>query len=176
MAPDLYYEAVIIIIAFILTGNAFEARAKTKTSSCAALARQSAPATARVVRDDDDGAARDRRAGRERARAARQSSFDRASASPVDGEVVSGESAVDESMLTGESMPVAKAAGDRVIGGTINGTGALRYRATTLGADSMLAQIVRLMRDAQGSRAPIQTSRRSHQPAYSSRSCWRSRS
>ena len=76
---------------------------------------------------------------------------------PVDGEVVSGgASAVDESMLTGESLPVAKQAGDRVIGGTINRTGAFRYRATTLGADSVLAQIVRLMRDAQGSRAPIQ--------------------
>jgi Cu+-exporting ATPase len=74
----------------------------------------------------------------------------------VDGAVLSGESAVDESMLTGESAPVAKAMGDRVIGGTINRTGALRYRATTLGADSVLAQIVRLMRDAQGTRAPIQ--------------------
>ncbi|PYQ63381.1 MAG: heavy metal translocating P-type ATPase, partial [Acidobacteria bacterium] len=68
----------------------------------------------------------------------------------------SGVSAVDESMLTGESMPVGKKAGDRVIGGTINRTGAFRYRATTLGADSVLAQIVKLMRDAQGSRAPIQ--------------------
>ncbi len=75
---------------------------------------------------------------------------------PVDGEVLSGASAVDESMLTGESMPVEKQTGDRVIGGTINRTGAFRYRATTLGADSVLAQIVRLMRDAQGSRAPIQ--------------------
>jgi Cu+-exporting ATPase len=75
---------------------------------------------------------------------------------PVDGEVLSGRSAVDESMLTGESMPVAKQAGDRVIGATINRTGAFRYRATTLGADSLLSQIVRLMRDAQGSRAPIQ--------------------
>jgi Cu+-exporting ATPase len=74
----------------------------------------------------------------------------------VDGNVLSGESAVDESMLTGESFPVAKRAGDRVIGGTINRTGALRYTATTLGADSTLAQMVKLMRDAQGSRAPIQ--------------------
>ncbi|MEQ1691356.1 MAG: copper-translocating P-type ATPase, partial [Gemmatimonas sp.] len=75
---------------------------------------------------------------------------------PVDGEVISGESAVDESMLTGESLPVAKKAGDRVIGATINRTGAFRFRATTLGSDSVLAQIVKLMRDAQGSRAPIQ--------------------
>ena len=92
----------------------------------------------------------------QRAARRRGASFAPASAMPVDGEVVSGESAVDESMLTGESLPVAKQAGDRVIGGTINRTGAFRYRATTLGADSVLAQIVRLMRDAQGSRAPIQ--------------------
>ena len=75
---------------------------------------------------------------------------------PVDGEILVGTSAVDESMLTGESMPVAKKPGDRVIGGTINATGAFRFRATTLGGDSVLAQIVKLMRDAQGSRAPIQ--------------------
>src|SRR5690606_30663312 len=68
----------------------------------------------------------------------------------------SGASAVDESMLTGESMPVEKRVGDAVIGGTINRTGAFRFRATHLGADSVLARIVRLMRDAQGSRAPIQ--------------------
>src|SRR5437763_11795297 len=75
---------------------------------------------------------------------------------PVDGQVVAGQSAVDESMLTGESMPVVKGAGDRVIGGTVNATGAFRYTATTLGSDSVLARIIRLMRDAQGSRAPIQ--------------------
>jgi Cu+-exporting ATPase len=75
---------------------------------------------------------------------------------PVDGEVTGGASAVDESMLTGESAPVAKEAGDRVIGGTINRTGAFTLRATTLGSDSTLARIVTLMREAQGSRAPIQ--------------------
>ncbi|MGH7677022.1 MAG: copper-translocating P-type ATPase, partial [Gemmatimonadaceae bacterium] len=74
----------------------------------------------------------------------------------ADGEVVSGSSAVDESMLTGESMPVSKKKGDRIVGGTINHTGALKARATTLGEDSALARIVKLMRDAQGSRAPIQ--------------------
>ncbi|MFM8567385.1 MAG: heavy metal translocating P-type ATPase, partial [Gemmatimonadota bacterium] len=75
---------------------------------------------------------------------------------PVDGVVLRGASAVDESMLTGESIPVAKSAGDPVFGGTLNGTGAFRLKATTLGADSALARIVQLMRDAQGSRAPIQ--------------------
>ncbi|HEX9895008.1 MAG TPA: copper-translocating P-type ATPase, partial [Gemmatimonadales bacterium] len=75
---------------------------------------------------------------------------------PVDGDVIQGRSAVDESMLTGESLPVEKKPGDRVIGATMNGTGALQYQATTLGSDSVLARIVRLMHEAQGSRAPIQ--------------------
>jgi len=75
---------------------------------------------------------------------------------PVDGEIVEGRSAVDEAMLTGESLPVDKGPGDAVIGGTVNRTGAFRYRVTNLGADSVLSRIVRLMRDAQGSRAPIQ--------------------
>jgi P-type Cu+ transporter len=151
VTPDVYYEAVIIIIALILTGNAFEARAKRQTSSALRALAQLQPKTARVVRRDEelDIAIEQVHAGdivvvRPGERV------------PVDGEIVSGASAVDESMLTGESLPVKKTAGDRVIGGTINATGAFRYRATTLGADSVLAQIVKLMRDAQGSRAPIQ--------------------
>jgi Cu+-exporting ATPase len=75
---------------------------------------------------------------------------------PVDGVVIDGASEVDESMLTGEPMPVARAAGDSVVGGTVNTTGALRYRATAVGTDSVLARIVTLMREAQSSRAPIQ--------------------
>ena len=75
---------------------------------------------------------------------------------PVDGEITTGTSRVDESMLTGEPMPVAKGPGDSVVGGTVNTTGAFRFRATAVGADSVLARIVRLMREAQGSRAPIQ--------------------
>jgi Cu+-exporting ATPase len=151
IAPDVYYEAVIIIIALILTGNTFEARAKRNTSAALRALVHLQPKTARVIRFDQEvdvpvdsvesGEILLVRPG-ERI--------------PVDGEVVSGESAVDESMLTGESLPVAKRAGARVIGGTVNRTGAFRYRATTLGSDSVLARIVRLMRDAQGSRAPIQ--------------------
>jgi len=75
---------------------------------------------------------------------------------PVDGEVATGASNVDESMLTGEPMPVTKNKGDSVTGGTINGTGAFRFRATTLGASSVLARIVKMMREAQGTRAPVQ--------------------
>jgi Cu+-exporting ATPase len=151
VAPDVYYEAVVFIISLILLGNALEARAKRQTSSALRALVHLQPKTARVVRDgvEADVPVEEVRAGdvvvvRPGERV------------PVDGEVVAGSSAVDESMLTGESLPVKKEPGDRVIGATINKTGAFRLRATTLGADSMLAQIVRLMRDAQGSRAPIQ--------------------
>lgn len=156
VAPDVYYEAVIIIIALILTGNAFEARAKKQTSSALRSLVRLQPSTARVVRRDADGQDAEIDAPVETLEAGEIVIVRPGERIPVDGEVVSGESAVDESMLTGESLPVAKKAGDAVIGGTINRTGAFRYRATTLGADSVLARIVKLMRDAQGSRAPIQ--------------------
>jgi len=148
---DVYYEAVLLIIAFILTGNAFEARAKRNTSVALRALVQLQPKTARVVRDGGEADI-----PVEQVTAADEVIVRPGERVPVDGLVLSGESAVDESMLTGESLPVAKQAGDRVIGGTINRTGAFRLRATTLGSDSVLAQIVRLMRDAQGSRAPIQ--------------------
>jgi Cu+-exporting ATPase len=151
LTPDLYYEPVIIIIALILTGNAFEARARRQTSTALRALVQLQPKTARVERGGSEADVPVESVGAEEVVIIRPGER-----VPVDGEVLSGESAIDESMLTGESVPVAKKAGDRVIGGTINRTGALRYRATTLGADSVLAQIVKLMRDAQGSRAPIQ--------------------
>jgi P-type Cu+ transporter len=151
VAADVYYEAVILIIAFILTGNAFEARAKRNTATALRALVQLQPRTARVLRNlveqdvpIDEVVEGDVVVVRPGERI------------PVDGTVTKGESAVDESMLTGESMPVAKVVGDRVIGGTINRTGSFRLKATTLGEASMLAQIVKLMRDAQGSRAPIQ--------------------
>ncbi len=148
---DVYYEAVVLIIAFVLAGNALEARAKRNTATALRSLAALQPATARVVRPEGEvdvpieavrhGDVIVVRPGERIA---------------VDGEVIGGESAVDESMLTGESLPVMKQAGARAIGGTMNGTGALRVRATTLGAESLLARIVQLMRDAQGSRAPIQ--------------------
>jgi len=155
MTPDVYYEAVIIIIALILTGNAFEARAKTRTANALRALVHLQPKTARVVRSGPDGDV-EVDAPIETVETGETVIVRPGERIPVDGEVLSGESAVDESMLTGESLPVAKRAGDPVIGGTINRTGAFRYRATTLGADSVLARIVKLMRDAQGSRAPIQ--------------------
>ena len=154
--PDVYYEAVVIIIALILTGNAFEARAKRQTSAALRALAQLQPKTARVLRPTPEGGQAEVDLPIEAVRHDDVVLVRPGERVPVDGEVVSGESAVDESMLTGESLPVAKTTGDRVIGGTINRTGAFRYKATTLGADSVLAQIVKLMRDAQGSRAPIQ--------------------
>ncbi len=155
IAPDVYYEAVIIIIALILTGNAFEARAKRKTSTALRSLVNLQPKTARVLRTDAVGSS-EIDVPVESVQHGEMVLVRPGERVPVDGQIVTGESAVDESMLTGESLPVAKKPGDRVIGGTINRTGAFRYTATTLGSDSVLAQIVRLMRDAQGSRAPIQ--------------------
>jgi Cu+-exporting ATPase len=151
VAPDVYYEAVVIIIALILTGNALEARAKSRTSTALRSLVALQPRTARVLHDGSEADV-----PIEEVQSGDTVAVRPGERVPVDGEVLSGASAVDESMLTGESMPVEKKPGDRVIGGTINRTGAFRYRATTLGADSVLARIVQLMRDAQGSRAPIQ--------------------
>lgn len=151
IAADVYYEAVIIIISLVLFGNMLEARAKGNTSSALRKLIGLQPKTAKVMREGQelDIEIKDVQHGEvvivrpgERI--------------PVDGEIISGTSTVDESMLTGESLPVEKRAGDEVIGGTMNKTGSFRYSATTLGADSVLAQIVKLMREAQGSRAPIQ--------------------
>ena len=155
IAPDVYYEAVIVIIAFILAGHAFEARAKTKTSSALRSLVSLRPKQARVVRSDGRET-REVDVPVETVESGETVVVRPGERIPVDGEILSGESAVDESMLTGESMPIEKGIGARVFGGTVNRTGAFRYRATSVGSDSMLAQIVRLMRDAQGSRAPIQ--------------------
>ena len=151
LVPDVYYEAVVIIIALILTGNMFEARAKSRTASALRALVSLQAKTARVVRFGEEVDAPVDTVEHGETIVVRPGER-----VPVDGEIIQGESAIDESMLTGESLPVSKKVGDRVIGGTINRTGAFRYTATTLGADSVLAQIVRLMRDAQGSRAPIQ--------------------
>jgi Cu+-exporting ATPase len=149
--PDLYYEAVIMIIALILTGNALEARAKRQTSAALRRLVELQPNTARVVRAGAEVDIPVNDVQSEEIVIVRPGER-----IPVDGAIISGTSAVDESMVTGESLPVEKQPGDRLIGGTINRTGAFRYRATTLGSDSVLAHIVTLMRDAQGSRAPIQ--------------------
>ena len=149
--PDVYYEAVVIIIALVLLGNAMEARAKTQTTRALRQLAKLQPSTARVRRDGQelDIAIAGVRTG-DLVLVRPGERF------PVDGEITSGSGAVDESMLTGESMPVEKAVGDRVIGATVNSTAALEVRATAIGAASVLARIVTLMKEAQGSQAPIQ--------------------
>ena len=148
---DVYYEAIVIIIALVLLGNAMEARAKRNTTRALRELAKLQPSTARVRRGgvEVDVSIADVRSGdlvivRPGERV------------PVDGVVRHGASAVDESMLTGESLPVDKATGDRVIGATVNMSGSLEIEATSLGASSVLARIVTLMKEAQGSQAPIQ--------------------
>ena len=151
LKPDLYYEAVILIIALILVGNWLEARAKGRTSAALRRLVDLQPKTARVERNG-----KEIELYIEEVRRGDTFLVRPGERVPVDGVIVGGESSVDESMLTGESKPVHKRGGDRVVGGTINGGGALRASATTLGEESALARIVTLMRQAQSSRAPIQ--------------------
>jgi P-type Cu+ transporter len=151
IAPDVYYEAAILILAFVITGRAIEARAKRQTASALRKLIGLQPAIARVWREGaefDIAIAEVRRDDLVVVRPGEKI--------PTDGEIVGGSSYVDESMLTGEPAPVEKNPGDAVIGGTINSTGSFRYRATALGDKSVLARIVRLMRQAQASRTPIE--------------------
>jgi Cu+-exporting ATPase len=151
IAPDVYFEAAILIVGLVLTGNSLESRAKGQTASALRKLVQLQPKTATVLRD---GIERDLPV--ESIQEGDVILVRPGERIPTDGKVVSGKSSVDESMLTGESLPVEKTEQDRVMGGTLNQRGSLRYRATSLGAGSTLAQIVRLLREAQGYRAPIQ--------------------
>ncbi|MBY8820721.1 heavy metal translocating P-type ATPase [Sphingomonas colocasiae] len=148
---NVYYEAAAVIVALILLGRYLEAKAKGRTSDAIKRLIGLQPKTARVVRDGmtQEIALTDVRTGdivelRPGERI------------PVDGEVVDGNSYVDESMITGEPVPVAKSVGAEVVGGTINKTGAFTFRATKVGANTVLAQIIRMVEQAQGSKLPIQ--------------------
>ncbi|MEQ1758897.1 MAG: heavy metal translocating P-type ATPase [Vicinamibacterales bacterium] len=151
VAADVYFEAVIIIISLVLVGRTLEARARQQ--SAAALGRLAAlqPSLATIVTESGE-----RQVKTEDITPGQVFLLRPGERVPVDGEVISGTTTVDQSMLTGESMPVTRRTGERLTGGTVNLTGAVRARATTVGPDSTLAQIVRLMRDAQASRAPLQ--------------------
>ncbi len=150
-AQQVYYEAVGVIITLILLGRMLETKAKAGTGEAIRALIGLQARTARVERDGEElevpiedvelGDVVVVRPGEKL---------------PVDGEVVDGSSAVDEAMVTGEPIPVVKSPGDTVIGATINQTGTFRYTATRVGSDTMLAQIIRLVREAQGSKAPIQ--------------------
>ncbi|MEG2805662.1 heavy metal translocating P-type ATPase [Stenotrophomonas sp.] len=147
-----YFEAAAVIISLTLLGQLMELRARARTSAAIKALLGLAPRTARVLREDgreeDVEMAHLQPGDRLRVRPGEKV--------PVDGTVLEGRSSVDESMLTGEPVPVAKQAGDGVIGATLNGTGSLVIRAERLGDDSMLAQIVQLVAQAQRSRAPMQ--------------------
>jgi P-type Cu+ transporter len=150
-ALPMYFDTSAAIITLILMGRFLEARARSHTSDAIRRLINLAPRTARVIRDgvEMDIPAADVRVG-EVVRVRPGETI------AVDGVVTQGASGVDESMITGESLPVAKRADDLVVGGTLNTTGTLTFRATRVGADTVLARIIRLVSEAQGSRAPIQ--------------------
>jgi Cu+-exporting ATPase len=151
ISPDVYFEAAILIVGFVLSGNALESRAKGQTASALRKLVRLQPKTATVLRE---GAEQDLPV--ELIQEGDVVLVRPGERIPTDGKVISGRSSVDESMLTGESLPIEKTAQDRVMGGTLNQNGSFQYRTNSVGAGSTLAQIVRLLRDAQGSRAPIQ--------------------
>ncbi|AFZ33427.1 copper-translocating P-type ATPase (plasmid) [Gloeocapsa sp. PCC 7428] len=151
LSPDVYFEAAAVIIALILLGGLLQNRAKGQTSEAIRKLMGLQARTARVIRNGQEvdvpiaqvvlGDVVLVRPGEK---------------IPVDGEIVDGSSTIDEAMVTGESIPVKKHPGDEVIGATINKTGSFKFRATRVGKDTFLAQIVKLVQQAQGSKAPIQ--------------------
>jgi Cu2+-exporting ATPase len=151
LEPHVYYEVAAVIIALILLGRYFEERAKSRTSSAIKKLMNLGVKNARVIRDGneveipldqvDKGDLIVIRPGEK---------------IPVDGKVTEGKSSIDESMITGEPVPVEKAPGDEVIGATINKTGSFTMVAEKVGSETMLAQIIKLVQEAQGSKAPIQ--------------------
>jgi Cu+-exporting ATPase len=151
-APPVYFEAAAIITTLVLLGQVLELRARSATSGAIRALLGLAPKQARRVRDDeteeDIPLSEVHPGDRLRVRPGERV--------PVDGIVLEGTSAVDESMITGEPIPVEKRPGDRVTGGTVNGTGGFVMRAERVGSETLLAQIVRLVGEAQRSRAPIQ--------------------
>ncbi len=148
---DVYYEAVGTILTLILLGRLLEVRAKAGTGEAIRKLIGLQAKTARVVREG-----REEEVPVEQVVPGDVIAVRPGEKVPVDGELIEGRSSVDESMVTGESLPVTKQGGDTVIGATVNRTGAFRFRATGVGSETMLAQIVRLVEQAQGSKAPIQ--------------------
>jgi Cu+-exporting ATPase len=147
-----YYEAAAVITVLVLLGQVLELRAREQTGGAIRALLNLTPKTARRLKDGaaDEDVALDQVQPGDKLRIRPGDSV------PVDGEVLEGKSAVDESMVTGESLPVAKTVGDRLVGGTVNGTGSLVMRADKVGADTVLSRIVAMVSEAQRSRAPIQ--------------------
>ncbi len=149
--PQVYYEAVSWIIALVLLGNLLEARAKGRTSGALRRLMGLRPTTARVLRDG-----REEEIPLGELREGDEVIVRPGEKVPADGVILGGESYVDESMLTGEPIPVFRGPGDRVIGATLNRNGAFSLSVTRVGWDTVLSQIIRLVQQAQGSKAPIQ--------------------
>ena len=149
--PDVYYEAAILILAFVTAGRGMEERAKRQTAGALRKLIGLQPSMANVIREGVERSVPIAKLVEGDVLLVRPGER-----IPVDGEIVEGTSYIDESMLTGEPEPAPKAMGDAVVGGTVNTTGSFRYRATSLGEASVLSRIVSLMRQAQGSRAPIE--------------------
>jgi P-type Cu+ transporter len=149
---SVYFEAAAVITVLVLLGQVLELRAREQTGGAIRALLKLAPKTARRLRAAGD----DEEVALELVQVGDRLRVRPGDGVPVDGEVLEGKSAVDESMVTGESMPSAKQPGDKLIGGTINGTGSLVMRAEKVGADTMLARIVTMVAEAQRSRAPIQ--------------------
>ncbi len=146
-----YYDTSATIIALILLGRYLEARAKGRASEAIRRLAGMQARTARVIRDGEEADL-----PIEEVRVGDIVLVRPGEKVPVDGVVLEGSSTVDESMLTGEPVPVEKGPGDEVVGATVNGTGSFRFRATRVGSDTVLAQIIRMVEEAQGSKAPIQ--------------------
>ena len=147
-----YFEAAAVITALVLLGQVLELRARSRTNAAIRMLLELAPNTARIVRDDG----REEDIPLEQVQPGDTLRVRPGEKVPVDGTVIDGGSNVDESMITGEPIPVAKSAGEKLIGATVNGTGSLLMRAEKVGSDTLLAQIVNMVAEAQRSRAPIQ--------------------
>ena len=147
-----YFEAAAVIIALVALGQVMELRARRRTTGALKALLGLAPKTARIVRDDN----REEEIPLDRVKAGDRLRVRPGEKIPVDGDVLEGSTSVDESMVTGEAIPVEKRGGDWVIGGTINGTGTVLLEAKRVGQETMLAQIVNMVSEAQRSRAPIQ--------------------
>ena len=147
-----YFEAAAVITTLVLLGQVLELRARSQTNAAIKLLLGLAPKTARLVRADG----KEEDIPLQHVKVGDVLRIRPGEKVPVDGEVIEGDSSVDESMVTGEPIPVRKVTGERLIGATVNGTGSLLMRAEKVGADTLLAQIVQMVAEAQRSRAPIQ--------------------